>query len=140
MVKEYSAGGIVVRSYEVLIILMNTISGFKVWTFPKGHIENGETPKDAALREVFEETGVKCKIIDDKEFFINNYIFTRNNNRVFKTVYWYLMEPLLETGKIETPTEIDCVKWVDFNQALEMFSYESDKRMIKMLQERFLKK
>ncbi|MCX7641544.1 MAG: NUDIX hydrolase [Elusimicrobiales bacterium] len=133
MDKEVSAGGVVVKDGKVLLILMNTISKTKVWTFPKGHIEKNETPLQTALREVLEETGVKCITESDKEFFVNNYIFSRENKKVLKTVYWYLMKPIEDTKKIETPNEIEEVRWVDIRKAKEMLVYESDKKMVDML-------
>lgn len=41
------------------------------WCFPGGHIESGETPKQAVVREVFEETGIRCKPDDDKKMFLH---------------------------------------------------------------------
>lgn len=140
MVKEYSAGGIVLKGQSILLVLTNRKGEDGVWTFPKGHIEEGETPKDAALREVFEETGVRCRIIDEKEFFINSYTFKKQKNEIFKTVYWYLMEPVDETGKIENPKEIKETRWVSADEAIKMLNYESDKKMVNILKERFFKK
>lgn len=137
MNREFSAGGIVYDdSKKVLLVYMNTISGIKVWTFPKGHIEKKESPKQAALREVLEETGYICEIIDDKEFFVNKYFFMRDGKKVLKTVYWYLMKPIENTGKIETPFEIDDVRWFGLKQAIEILFYPSDKKMIELLNER----
>ena len=135
MVKEYSAGGIVIKETNILIVLVNRKDA-KVWTFPKGHIEDGETPKDAALREVFEETGIRCRIIDEKEFFVNNYTFERRGNKIFKTVYWYLMEPVEESGKIPNQNEISETKWVSLDEALETLNYGSDRMMVRMLKKR----
>lgn len=136
VVKEFSAGGLVFDKGMVLLVFMNTISNTKVWTFPKGHIEENESPKEAALREVLEETGYRCSIIDEKEFFINNYNFTRNGKRVSKTVYWYLMKPIENTGKVITPLEIEEVRWFDIVKAKEILFYPSDKKMIDLLVER----
>ncbi len=133
MVIEKSAGGVVIEGGKILIVLMKTITGDKVWTFPKGHIEDGETPQQAALREVMEECGVKCRIIDNKEFFINHYYFTRDGKKVSKTVFWYLMEPVEDIKVISTPFEIEKRMWVSLPQAFEFLNYESDKKMVEML-------
>ena len=50
--KEHSAGGVILEDGRVLLIQMRNLKGEKVWTFPKGHIEPGETAEAAALREV----------------------------------------------------------------------------------------
>jgi diadenosine hexaphosphate hydrolase (ATP-forming) len=55
---EESAGGVVVRDDEVLMIR----DRFGRWTFPKGHLEQGETARQAAVREVLEETGVQAAV------------------------------------------------------------------------------
>lgn len=56
----HAAGCIVVRGDEILVI--QTDKGYEL---PKGHIEIGESPEDAALRETYEETGIRCKVIGD---------------------------------------------------------------------------
>jgi len=134
LIKEFSSGGIVIRDAEILLILMKTITGEKVWTFPKGHIENGETEKEAALREVFEETGVLCEIIDEKEFYISHYFFYRNRKKIEKKVFWYLMKPVKETGEIQTPEEIEDVRWVRVEESYGILKYDSDKEMVAKLE------
>jgi len=130
MIKEFSAGGLISKDKKLLMILMKTINGNAVWTFPKGHIEENENPQTAALREVYEETGVRCKIVDKKEFFISHYFFVRNKTKVEKKVYWYLMRPLEETQKILTPDEIEEVKWFEIDEAIKISNYQSDRDMI----------
>jgi len=130
MIKEFSAGGLISKDKKLLMILMKTINGNTVWTFPKGHIEENENPQTAALREVYEETGVRCEIVDKKEFFISHYFFVRNKTKVEKKVYWYLMRPLEETQKILTPDEIEEVKWFEIDEALKISNYQSDRDMI----------
>jgi len=133
MKREYSSGGIVIDKNQVLVINMNTICGKKVWTFPKGHIEKNEDPKNAALREVLEETGVECRIIDEKEFYISEYSFYRGKTFIHKTVRWYLMKPVRITDKIATPDEINEIKWLSFNEALNILEYKSDKEIIEKI-------
>jgi diadenosine hexaphosphate hydrolase (ATP-forming) len=133
MKREYSSGGIVIDKNQVLVINMNTICGKKVWTFPKGHIEKNEDPKNAALREVLEETGVECRIIDEKEFYISEYSFYRGKTFIHKTVRWYLMKPVRITEKIATPDEINEIKWLSFNEALNILEYKSDKEIIEKI-------
>jgi len=64
--KEFSAGGVIIEDGKTLLIRMRNLKGELVWTFPKGHVEAGETPELAALREVTEETGCRCRGVDDR--------------------------------------------------------------------------
>jgi len=136
MTKEFSAGGLIEKNGKILMILMKTITGKKVWTFPKGHIEPGEDPQGAALREVFEETGIKCEVKEETEFFVSHYFFNRNGEKVEKKVYWYIMKPIEDTGSIQTPEEIEETKWVDFDEGMKIAQYESDMEMITRLRKK----
>ena len=82
--KEFSAGGVVTENGRALLIRMRTLAGRLVWTFPKGHVEPGETPEAAALREVLEETGCACRITG--ELMTARYSFTRAGRPVDKQV------------------------------------------------------
>jgi len=59
--REFSAGGVLIKNGSVLLI--KNPAG--VWTFPKGLVEERETPEEAAVREVLEETGIKGEIVDE---------------------------------------------------------------------------
>src|SRR3989339_253521 len=61
--KEISAGGVILVDRKILLVKVKNLSGKIVWTFPKGHIEKGETITATAKREVLEETGYKCELI-----------------------------------------------------------------------------
>lgn len=136
--KELSAGGIIVENQKVLIVLMNTINGRKVWTYPKGHIEENETKHSAALREVYEETGLKCEIIQKEEIYVSKYSFTRNGNYVKKEVFWYLMKPVENSGKILSTNEIIETKWVSYEEALKHLEYDADKEILQIIKSKGL--
>ena len=67
--REVSAGGLVVDDPHAptvgLLIAHRLRSGALVWSLPKGHIEQGETPEQAAVREVREETGITARVLKD---------------------------------------------------------------------------
>ncbi|MCG2725996.1 MAG: NUDIX hydrolase [Elusimicrobia bacterium] len=132
--KEYSAGGVIVDCEKLLIILMNTLGGRKIWTFPKGHLEKDETAESAAIRETREETGYNCRIV--KKIFKTHYSFFRNGFKIDKTVDWFVMEKIGERGKVETPEEISDLKWLSINEAEKILTYASDLKIINFLRDK----
>ena len=91
------------------------------WLLPKGHIEDGETPSEAALREVREETGIVARILG----LIGSTQFTTEGKNVH--VEYYLMQ-MLSKGK---PSEIRRLDWFPFEQALEKLSHSENKRLLR---------
>ncbi|MEI7482511.1 MAG: NUDIX hydrolase [Elusimicrobiota bacterium] len=130
---EHSAGGVILEDGRVLLILMLNLTGSKVWTFPKGHIEPGETPEAAALREVAEETGFDCAITRDLCKAV--YSFERQGRHVDKDVLWYTMRRLGGDGVVKTPDEIFDIKWCTPDEAKNYLSYPSDLKMLELLKE-----
>lgn len=125
--KEYAAGGIVEKDGKVLLVKVTNLQGDVVWTFPKGHLEKKETPLKAALREVEEETGWKCRSVGPLA--LVRYRFNRNGRPVAKKVRWYRMEPVEKTGR---PDEVEIMKtkWVAKKAAARALRYPSDLRLI----------
>ncbi|MDO8756574.1 MAG: NUDIX domain-containing protein [Elusimicrobiota bacterium] len=125
--KEYAAGGIVEKNGKVLLVKVTNLQGEIVWTFPKGHLEKNETPLKAALREVEEETGWKCR--STGPLALIRYRFNRNGRPVAKKVRWYRMEPVEKTGR---PDEVEIMKtkWVSRSSTAKSLSYPSDLRLI----------
>ena len=128
---EHSAGGVILETGRVLLILMRNLAGETVWTFPKGHLEPGETPQAAALREVAEETGFDCEITGD--LCKAEYSFVRNGRPVDKDVRWYRMKRLGGDGVVKTPDEIFDMKWCTLDEAKKHLSYPSDLTMLELL-------
>jgi 8-oxo-dGTP pyrophosphatase MutT (NUDIX family) len=89
------------------------------WTFPKGKLEPGETDEACALREVEEETGLRCVL--ERELRTVSYV-TRKGRP--KTVRYWLMVPL--GGTAEPRNEVDEVRWVTVDRAPALLSYEWD--------------
>ena len=132
MFSEFSCGGVILDNNKVLLVQVKSMKGRKIWTFPKGHIEQGETPRQAALREVLEETGYKAAIV--KPLLKVRYAFTLKGRYVRKVVQWYLMKKLGRIGKHD-PSEILAINWVSINKAKEMVEYPSDKRLLELVEE-----
>jgi len=123
MLKEVSAGGLVVRAGRTLLIRVTNLQGEVVWTFPKGHLEPGESARQAALREVAEETGWVCRI--QKPLTTARYRFFRGEREVAKQVKWYLMTPLRKAGGRD-PDEVMAVRWTALAAVAKLLRYPSD--------------
>ena len=124
---EYSAGGVVLDKGNVLLIRTSDLRGRTVWAFPKGKLVQGETARQAAVREVEEETGWPCRI--ECELPRSEYWYQREGQRVKKAVRWYRMAPIGEPG--ETDGEVDEVAWVPIDEALERLTYRADQETLK---------
>ena len=88
---EVSSGGFVIsKSDPTLVALMARFNrgGKLEWCIPKGHLEQDETSEQAALREVFEETGLEAQII--QHLGEVNYQFIQDGSKISKTVHVYL--------------------------------------------------
>jgi 8-oxo-dGTP pyrophosphatase MutT (NUDIX family) len=141
MLKEFSAGGLVGRDGRLLLVRVKNLKGEKVWTFPKGHLEDGETPIEAAIREVEEETGWRCGLL--KPLLEVGYRFRRDGKVVVKKVKWFILEPLEVIGidKMSEfggktggpdPNEILVCKWVPVALVPRMIGYPSDFQLIEL--------
>ncbi len=123
-----SAGGVVYRRQgDQIDILLGGLLKPKIWALPKGGINTEESPKEAALREVSEETGLKVHA--EVELGTIAYWFVREGARCHKTVHFYLMSP--EDGSIEDhDKEFDEVRWFPSAEALESMTYENERNMV----------
>ena len=132
-VDEVSAGGLVIDSTGKLGLLIGRrdqkdITGQRIlWSLPKGHIEEGETPEIAALREVQEETGIESVI--EKSLGVIDFWFMAGGKRIHKTVHHFLFR---ESGGLLAPqeSEVDEVGWFPLHQIVEKLAYPDEKKLI----------
>lgn len=124
VVREPTAGGIVFRrnkSGDVEILLIQDAKDR--WTIPKGHIEEGETAQETAIREIGEEAGIKeseaiCwlgKI---------HFRYRRVSTLVLMTTQIYLVKALGDTDDIKKEEWMNGIKWFKFHDALDAIEYE----------------
>ena len=128
--KQFAAGGVVVRKTEGGIEALLIKDGYGHWTWPKGHMEEGEKPWETALREISEETGLKdVEIIE--EIGKQQYYFTLKGTKIFKTVFIFLVEASGdEKLKIQTE-EISDARWFSPDGALETIEYKGSRDILK---------
>lgn len=131
MPKEHSAGGILLEYGAVYLILVKNLEGKEVWTFPKGHIEPGETAEQAAIREVAEETGFDCEIAS--ELYKAEYSFMRDGVMTDKDVRWFMMRRAGGDGFPKTPDEVIDQKWCPLEEAEKLLLYKSDLEILDLL-------
>ena len=132
-VDEVSAGGLVidVTGTKGLLIgrrdLKDETREKLIWSLPKGHIEEGETPEMAAIREVAEETGIQSEI--HRSLGVIDFWFMASGKRIHKTVHHYLFK---ETGGKLAPqvTEVDDVKWFPLEEIVNLLAYPDEKKLI----------
>jgi 8-oxo-dGTP pyrophosphatase MutT (NUDIX family) len=124
-----SAGGVVFRrSHGGPLFLLLELRRRNVWCLPKGLIEEGESPLEAARREVEEETGLDdLKLID--EIGAISYEFWMHGRHYRKTVYFFLFETEREDAKVSW--EHDACKWFSFDEGLNALTYPKEKEILK---------
>lgn len=123
--EQHSAGGLVVRGDEVLLI---ATAGGRRWQLPKGHLEAGELPAEAAVREVREETGVTGTIVEALSG-VDYTFLERGVHRIRKHVDYFLLE--YESGS-ETnfePREVVTARWFPWTEALSRLSHANDRKV-----------
>jgi 8-oxo-dGTP pyrophosphatase MutT (NUDIX family) len=123
-----AAGGVVVREGEDGPIQIAVVhrSRYDDWSLPKGKLMEGESAEDAALREVEEETGIRCELGDE---LAPAHYRDRKGRR--KRVRWWLMRPV--SGTFEPNSEVDDLRWLDAPDAIELLDYEHDRELVKAL-------
>ena len=132
-VDEVSAGGLVIDSTGTQGLLIGRIdhkdaSGTRLlWSLPKGHIEEGETPEQAAIREVAEETGITSSI--SRSLGVIDFWFMAGGKRIHKTVHHYLFSEV--SGEL-TPqvSEVDEVSWFPLSEIIQRLAYPDEKKLI----------
>ena len=118
-----AAGGLVVRDGKVLLVHRPK---YDDWSFPKGKCDDGESDESCALREVEEETGLRCELLE--EIGETNYIDARGRP---KTVRYWRMRPV--DGEFAPHDEVDQLRWETPELAAGVLSWSRDLSLLERL-------
>ncbi len=130
-VEETSAGGVVFRrtdagGYVVLLIK----DSYKNWGFPKGHVEPGEAPAEAAVREIGEETGLKQLVLQAPIRDID-WFFRFRGTLIHKTCHFFLFESPEGEATPQRDEGITAVRWLALDDALKTVSYANARDVLR---------
>jgi 8-oxo-dGTP pyrophosphatase MutT (NUDIX family) len=120
-----------VRGEQVVVIVPTRLAGdgSRVLALPKGHVDPGESPLQAATREVREETGVLAEPVC--ELGESRYWYRRDGRTVGKTVAFYLFT-YVSGDTADHDDEVLEARWIDLREALTKLSYEGERSMIEL--------
>jgi 8-oxo-dGTP pyrophosphatase MutT (NUDIX family) len=133
--EEVSAGGVVYRFDDGRPLFLLIRDSYANWGFPKGHLERGEAPETAAVREVREETGLagveSRGVIETIDWY-----FRFRGRLIHKVCHFYLMESATDQTSPQMAEGITECQWVTFEDATRMISYANARQVLKRAQER----
>lgn len=121
-----SAGGLVVCGSRILLI--STQAGRR-WQLPKGHIERGESPEQAAIREVQEETGVTGRVVAALPG-IEYWFVERGSRRVHKRVDYFLLTYLSGDAGDFDRQEVSGAEWFSWDDGIAKLSFENERHVV----------
>lgn len=139
VVDETSAGGLVLRptpgaapgalGLDAAVLLRRNRNGRLEWCLPKGHLEGQETPEEAAIREIREETGIHGTVQVDLG--VIDYWFTGEDRRVHKVVHHYLLRAESGTLTVEHDPdgEAEDAVWIGVDDLPDKLSYPNEQRL-----------
>lgn len=124
-----AAGGLVCRlaGNDAVDVILVHRPAYDDWAFPKGKLERNESEEEAALREVEEETGLRCRL--GRELGITRYHDSRGRP---KTVRYWQMTPI--GGALAPADEVDDARWVPLAEAPALLTYARDVELLAQLE------
>jgi 8-oxo-dGTP diphosphatase len=118
-----AAGGVVEQDGLIAVVHRPR---YDDWSLPKGKLDKNESSERAALREVQEETGLSCQLIEE----LDPVSYTDNRGRPKNVRYWRMK---VLSGEFEVNDEVDELRWLSKADALELLSYEHDRDLVAAL-------
>ena len=137
MQRQFSAGGVLVRKIRgrTMVAAIRPRGKDEVWALPKGRIDAGETPAEAAVREVREETGVEGRLVE--KLGDVRYVYTASweeakGERIFKVVSFFLLRAGRgRIGEIDEAMRIEVAeaRWLPLEEAPRLLTYGGERQM-----------
>jgi 8-oxo-dGTP pyrophosphatase MutT (NUDIX family) len=135
--REFSAGGVLVRTIRgrTMVAAIRPRGREGVWALPKGHIDEGESAAETAMREVREETGVEGRVVEKLGDI--RYVYTarweeQQGERIFKVVSFFLLRAGRgRIGEIDEAMQVEVAeaRWLPLADAPRLLSYDGERKM-----------
>ncbi|MCD8038806.1 MAG: NUDIX hydrolase [Lachnospiraceae bacterium] len=136
MIEATSCGGVVIFRGKILLLYKNFRSRYEGWVLPKGTVEAGENHVETALREVFEETGVRATVM--KYIGKSEYSFNVPQDIVEKEVHWYLM---MADNYYSTPQREEYFVdsgYYKYHEAYHLLKFSNEKQILEQAYQEYL--
>jgi 8-oxo-dGTP pyrophosphatase MutT (NUDIX family) len=132
--REISAGGIVFRLQRGKPRYLLIRDSYRNWGFPKGHLEPGEEPATAAVREVGEETGLRALLVRGLIDTID-WNFRFRGQAIHKVCHFFLMESRRSRTSPQRAEGITACRWMSFDEAQRRISYRNARDVLRRAHE-----
>jgi 8-oxo-dGTP diphosphatase len=120
-----AAGGIVRRADGAVAVVHR--QRYDDWSFPKGKLDPGEGWEECALREVWEETGLRCELGEE----LTPTFYTDRKGRSKAVRYWLMQAT--DAGEFDANDEVDELRWLSPAEAAELLTYPHDAALARAL-------
>jgi 8-oxo-dGTP pyrophosphatase MutT (NUDIX family) len=126
MIREFSAGGVVVRRMQGQPFVAVVRVRDEILALPKGHPDGDESPAEAARREVREETGLEAELVEPLGEV--KYWYVRGGKRVAKIVAFFLFH--YRSGSVaDHDHEVEEALWIPLDEAPKRLAYKGEREM-----------
>ena len=131
--REFTAGGMVWRKVGDVFQILMIQDRMGRWTIPKGHVEEGESLEETALREIGEETGLHALKLGERLDKIH-FFYRREGKLIFMTTYVFLIEATGDSDAVvpEDSEGIADVKWFPADEAIRLVEYRDTERLFRI--------